>query len=315
MLARSNVDLPFQIMQSQRSCIVNAVNQDEDRPVADFVLSKQRYQILQAAYCALSAELQLWNRKALEGGAAKEPFEQEVNDLNSRIEWGNQELVSARFSVRVTGMSIRSFRYAKAALLFHLSTKKQEIEQKKLEGWPERVIRALNESVASIEQIEQEIAYPSSDFLWELITQKGINSKAYITNWDVFISHASEDKDGFVRPLAIALQSCGLKVWYDEFTLKVGDSLRRSIDRGLINSKYGIVVISPNFLNKEWPRRELDGLVSLEVDGRKVILPVWHNIDFHGVKNHSPTLADRVAVLSSIGIERVAATLIEAIKS
>ncbi|MBV6506095.1 MAG: hypothetical protein ILNGONEN_01664 [Syntrophorhabdaceae bacterium] len=132
--------------------------------------------------------------------------------------------------------------------------------------------------------------------------------------WDAFISHASEDKDDFVRPLAIALQSRGLKVWYDEFTLKVGDSLRRSIERGLTNSKYGIVVISPNFLKKEWPQRELDGLISLEVDGRKVILPIWHNIDFQGVRNYSPTLADRVAVRSSIGIDKVADTLIEAIK-
>ena len=44
---------------------------------------------------------------------------------------------------------------------------------------------------------------------------------------DVFISHASEDKDAIVRPLANALISCGLKVWYDEFTLRIGDSLRQ----------------------------------------------------------------------------------------
>lgn len=133
--------------------------------------------------------------------------------------------------------------------------------------------------------------------------------------WDAFISHASEDKDDFVRPLALALESRGIKVWYDEFTLKVGDSLRGSIDHGLKNSKYGIVAISPNFLKKEWPKRELDGLVSLEVDGRKVILPVWHNIDFQGVRNYSPTLVDRVAVRSSVGIEKVADTLVEAIKN
>ena len=79
--------------------------------------------------------------------------------------------------------------------------------------------------------------------------------------WDVFISHASEDKDDFVRHLADRLRRTGLRVWFDEFTLTVGDSLRRSIDRGLTRSRYGIVVVSPNFLQKNWPQRDLMGLL------------------------------------------------------
>lgn len=65
--------------------------------------------------------------------------------------------------------------------------------------------------------------------------------------YDVFVSHASEDKEELVKPLVLALQAAGYKVWYDEFTLKVGDSLRRSIDSGLVNSRYGIVVFSKAF--------------------------------------------------------------------
>jgi len=61
--------------------------------------------------------------------------------------------------------------------------------------------------------------------------------------WDVFICHASEDKKDIAKPLALALIKMGLKVWYDEFTLKVGDSLRRSIDYGLSQSRYGIVIL------------------------------------------------------------------------
>ena len=53
---------------------------------------------------------------------------------------------------------------------------------------------------------------------------------------DVFICHASEDKDEFVRPLAEALKSNHIEVWYDEFALYVGDSLREAIDRGLATS-------------------------------------------------------------------------------
>jgi len=60
--------------------------------------------------------------------------------------------------------------------------------------------------------------------------------------WDVFISHAWEDKDAVARPLAILLKKAGLKVWYDETTLTLGDSLRRTIDEGLARSRYGVVI-------------------------------------------------------------------------
>ncbi len=132
--------------------------------------------------------------------------------------------------------------------------------------------------------------------------------------WDVFISHASEDKDDFVRHLADRLRGSGLRVWFDEFTLAVGDSLRRSIDRGLARSRYGIVVISPNFLQKDWPQRELDGLVAREINSIKVILPVWHNIGADEIRSYSPTLADRMAVSSSKGIDHVTSQLILAIQ-
>ena len=114
--------------------------------------------------------------------------------------------------------------------------------------------------------------------------------------YDVFISHASEDKDGFVRLLFEQLRDRGYRVWYDEFSLRMGDGLRRSIDYGLANSRYGIVVISPNFLRKEWPQRELDGLTAKEINGSKSILPIWYQVNRDDVLRYSPTLADRLAV-------------------
>lgn len=123
--------------------------------------------------------------------------------------------------------------------------------------------------------------------------------------WDVFISHASEDKESFVRDLATALEKTGLRVWFDETTLTVGDSLRAKIDEGLSKSRFGVVVLSQNFFAKSWPQHELDGLVSREVSGVKVILPVWHNIDFEGVRACSPTLAGRLAAQSSHGMKKV----------
>lgn len=132
--------------------------------------------------------------------------------------------------------------------------------------------------------------------------------------WDVFISHASEDKEDFVRPLAELLKTHGLKVWYDQFTMTVGDSLRRSIDKGLASSRFGIVVLSPDFLKKEWPQRELDGLVAKEIDGVKVILPVWHRLGRKEVLAYSPTLADKIAASSAAGLENVANELLTAIQ-
>ena len=131
----------------------------------------------------------------------------------------------------------------------------------------------------------------------------------------MFVCHASEDKDDFVRPLAEALRKAGHQVWYDEFTLKWGDRLRRSIDRGLASSKFGIVVLSANFFEKEWPQRELDGLTALELDdGRKRILPVWHNIDATVIKQHSPTLGDVIGVPSAQGIDFVVTKLSELLR-
>jgi hypothetical protein len=111
----------------------------------------------------------------------------------------------------------------------------------------------------------------------------------------VFISHASEDKDSIVRPLAHALREAGLKVWYDEFELRIGDSLRRKIDRGLANSRFGVVVLSQSFFGKGWPNYELDGLVTRAVSGEQVLLPVWHNVSKEEVIRYSPSLADKLA--------------------
>lgn len=113
--------------------------------------------------------------------------------------------------------------------------------------------------------------------------------------YDVFISHASEDKDAIVRSLAIALTDQGLRVWYDEFTLRIGDSLRQKIDRGLASSRVGLVVLSPAFIAKGWTNYELDGIITRAVSGEQILLPIWHDITKQQVINFSPSIADKVA--------------------
>src|SRR5437764_2539010 len=119
---------------------------------------------------------------------------------------------------------------------------------------------------------------------------------------DVFISHAHEDKE-VARPLAEALRQRGLTVWYDEYVLRLGDSLREVIDRGLATARFGVVILSPSFFAKEWPQRELNALLARETAKRsKVLLPVWHNLTLEEVTARTPILADRLAVSTARGI-------------
>ena len=118
------------------------------------------------------------------------------------------------------------------------------------------------------------------------------NDKKY----DLFISHASEDKDAIVRPLATILERLSVRVWYDEFSLQLGDSLTASIDKGLQESRYGLVVLSKAFLSKKWTEYEYRSLMTREIDGERVILPLWYDVTKEEVKNFSLYLADIMAL-------------------
>ena len=130
-------------------------------------------------------------------------------------------------------------------------------------------------------------------------------------SWDVFISHASEDKEDVALPLAQFLRSSSLSVWLDVVELNIGDSLRRKIDEGLANSRFAVVILSRSFLAKHWPQYELDGLVTRQISGQQVLLPIWHQITLEEVRHFSPSLADKVArntaqlTISQIGSEIV----------
>ncbi len=131
--------------------------------------------------------------------------------------------------------------------------------------------------------------------------------------WDVFISHAFEDKE-YARELADALSKSGVKVWFDEFELHIGDSLSRSISHGLSESSYGIVILSRKFFQKEWTQKELGALTSRETTNKKVILPIWLNIDSEEIIRYSPILADRFAISSIVGINKIVELLFLEIK-
>jgi hypothetical protein len=133
-------------------------------------------------------------------------------------------------------------------------------------------------------------------------------------NWDAFICHANEDK-GLARQIYESLKKAGLNIWYDEYILTVGDTFRDSIDFGLKNSRYGIVIVSPKFLSKEWPRTELTALLSKEGPRERKILPVWHDITKEDVARYLPLLAERIGVDSNEGLTVITEKLIQAINN
>ena len=117
--------------------------------------------------------------------------------------------------------------------------------------------------------------------------------------YDVFVSHASEDKS-YVEPLVEALKNAGITVWYDRLVLVWGDDLRSRIDHGLANCRFGIVILSEAFLKKKkWTEFELNGMFAREQAGRTLVLPVWHGITRDDLLVYSPTLADRLAKISA----------------
>jgi hypothetical protein len=113
--------------------------------------------------------------------------------------------------------------------------------------------------------------------------------------WDVFVSHASEDKEAIAEPLAAELRARGLKVWLDTTELRIGDSLRRKLDHGLAHSTFGVVILSRSFFAKGWPQYELDGIVGMSVNGDQRMLPIWHEISRDEIARRSPSLVDKIA--------------------
>jgi Domain of unknown function (DUF1883)/TIR domain len=168
---------------------------------------------------------------------------------------------------------------------------------------PGRLPQARQASLSTVPSLVQDREIPT-DF----------GEDPIVRQYDVFISHASEDKDEVVRPLANALRDEGLKVWYDEFELQIGDSLRRKIDKGLANSRFGIVVLSKDFIRKGWTNYELDGIISKSIGGEQIVLPIWHNITKQEVIDYSPSLADKVARNTAVyTIEEIAEEIAEVI--
>jgi hypothetical protein len=146
----------------------------------------------------------------------------------------------------------------------------------------------------------------------EYVNERNRNEKPL-----AFISHDSRDKKDIAGPLAQQLQKFMCPVWFDQYSLTIGDSLREGIESGLRECHKCILVLTPNFLNnKGWTKVEYSSIFTRElVEQRKVILPVWHGVTAADVFEYSPLLADRVAAQWSDGAEETARKLLKAIQA
>lgn len=133
--------------------------------------------------------------------------------------------------------------------------------------------------------------------------------------YDAFISHAVEDKLPVANDLCERLERAGLKIWYSGKELVVGDSLEKAIHKGLDESRFGVVILSPTYLEKNWTRREFYTLLGKEINSRKVILPVLYNITPIDLALHDLTMADRYGLSMDKGIDVVTERLVNVIKS
>lgn len=278
------------------------------RAIGDVWFRRGSYEFYQKGLIRLRDLVREWNEREPEP-----PYPDEVRDLTNMIEWAAPRLAKVTGpddDLYVNGIGLGSLRYLKAAAVLQVLEAEEGLERD-LPRIPDGVIQARRRAIAEMKRLANvgvlDEADPA-DVLWEVAPaapkrEPPARAEGVAYEWDVFVCHATEDKEAFVDGLVRALKAADVKVWYDTMELRVGDSLRRSIEKGLSRSHYGIVVLSPRFFEKDWPQRELNGMAALEVGGRKVILPIWHQLGVEDVRRRSPMLADRVAVSSERGIE------------
>ena len=176
-------------------------------------------------------------------------------------------------------------------------------EQKKLQKAQKQENKKKQDTARRLQQAyERQIEDLTNQLKIANNTLTNNTSVSETEEYDVFVSHAWEDKEDFVDEFVSDLEKVGLRVWYDKNRLKIGDKMRQKIDDGLKKSRFGIVVLSPNYIaeNKYWTKAELDGLFQKETYNNKVILPIWHNLTKKQVIDFSPIIADRKAATTAL---------------
>lgn len=171
----------------------------------------------------------------------------------------------------------------------------------RLQREEQRIQKQQENSVKQVRQSYERQINELQARLTESLSIPKIANEPSAAEYDVFVSHAWEDKEGFVDEFVNSLRELGLQVWYDTSEIKWGDSMRKRIDDGLKKSRFGVAVLSPNYIaeGKYWTKAELDGLFQLESIGGKTLLPIWHNLNKADVMAFSPIIASKLAMTTA----------------
>ena len=188
----------------------------------------------------------------------------------------------------------------------YLKLQKEQDREKKTE---QKSIKQMQQSY------ERKIAELEANLLPQNIIGNHVKSESEeAPEYDVFVSHAWEDKESFVDEFVQALRDRDVQVWYDTSKMKWGDSMRKKIDEGLRHSRFGVAVLSPDYISegKYWTKAELDGLFQLESINGKMLLPIWHNLTKKQVMEFSPIIAGKLAMnTASLTPDEIADKLVE----
>lgn len=215
------------------------------------------------------------------------------NDSGSRIKSKQRKI--AKLQSDASDYRKKSAKYSKDIAkenkkLFE-TTNKLEKERQKETKKQEKILKGFQDLYEiRVKEMEE-----------NMFTEDDLNKDASNDEFDFFISHAYEDKKNFVDEFVRELRELDLKVWYDDNSIPWGGSLREEIDKGLRNSKYGIVILSPSYIEegKYWTKKELDGLFQKESIDKGKIVPVWYDLNKMDVFNYSPMISDLKAMTSA----------------
>jgi hypothetical protein len=192
----------------------------------------------------------------------------------------------------------------------------EEFEFGGVGGWDEMLFGAQWTKwffVADITVVQADGGVSSTDTDAE--TKNPLQAAPDSKKFDCFVSYASEDRP-VVQQIVSALQSRGVSVWWDRGRITLGDVLSKKIDEGLGASRYGLVVVSPTFVGKQWPETELRALHNRAVQsGEKVILPILIELDHAAFARTYPILADIVTATFLGDIESLVGEIVEAIRN
>ena len=284
---RSNVDrMTRQIAELQRKlAIENKKLADAERKVGAAVKSASR---------ATSAGLVSMHRNTAE---REQGNAQRARDAISRIsdELARKSAELTRSHTRLNAEEMKTHKKEAADQAKRMAAADKQLKQTKADATKttKRLTTRISELESQVKQLLESEAASTNPFK---ITVPEGETETY----DVFLSHASEDNDDYVRDLVVVGKDAGLRLWYDEDEIEWGDSLRDRIDRGLRGSLFGVVVFSPAFFGKPWTGYELDALVARALDGSGRLLPIWHRVTKDDVTQFSPALAMRKAMLTSV---------------